>query len=269
MLDDEHELSPDALYLYKMSKAIYNGAVPLDLANMKPGPIAHSRGLTKANRILRLYVSTNKPSENLRTLTIYIIRVYVPMYFNVKYYSSVVHGSALFCKFIQWTRYLEPNLRDVLDGVIQNNSYYAHPENILLTMLFDDRKALRDRAINRILYYRDKMHDPVILRVYKKYNINFDCVGYTDMIDMNDDSILSEPAFTRNIPFDHLVEYLDFDEPPLLDPQIPMHIQGTDRYVQLLTTASKRENNGEAVMAVTVESRQKIPRMERKKDLQK
>lgn len=65
-------------------------------------------------------------------------------------------------------------------------------------------------------------------RVYKKYILNFDATDYVSMVDMNNDDILFEPAFTRQIPYDHLVEYLDFDEPPLADPQIPMHIQGTE-----------------------------------------
>lgn len=273
MMDHEHELelSTDVKYLYQIAKAISNGIVPVDLANIKPGPIAHSRWLTKASRLLRLYVTTNTPSTNLKTLAVYIITVYVPMYFNVKFYNSVVYGSALLLKFIRWTRYLQPNLRNIVDGVIQNNSYYAHPENILLTMLFDDRKAIRDRAIKKILHYREKLYDPTKLRVYKKYILNFDATDYVNMVDMNNDDILFEPAFTRQIPYDHLVEYLDFDEPPLADPQIPMHIQGTERHVQLLTSVSKRviEKNREGVMAVTLESRKKTPRMESKKDLKK
>lgn len=273
MMDHEHELelSTDVKYLYQIAKAISNGIVPVDLANIKPGPIAHSRWLTKASRLLRLYVTTNTPSTNLKTLAVYIITVYVPMYFNVKFYNSVVYGSALLFKFIRWTRYLQPNLRNIVDGVIQNNSYYAHPENILLTMLFDDRKPIRDRAIKKILHYREKLYDPSILRVYKKYILNFDATDYVNMVDMNNDDILFEPAFTRQIPYDHLVEYLDFDEPPLADPQIPMHIQGTERHVQLLTSVSKRviEKNREGVMAVTLESRKKTPRMESKKDLKK
>lgn len=269
--EQERELSTDVKYLYQMAKAISNGAVSVDLANIKPGPVVHSRWLTKASRVLRLYTTTNTPSENLKTLAVYIIRIYVPMYFNVKYYNSVVYGSVLLSKFIRWTRYLPRNLLNIVDGVIQNNSYYAHPENILLTMLFDDRKAIRDRAIKKILYYREKILDPTKLRVYKKYNINFNASDYTDMIDLNDNNLLSEPAFTRNIPYDHLVEFLDYDEPTLDDPNIPMHIQGTERYVQLLTSVSKRviEKKREGVMAVTAESREKQPRMESKKDFKK
>ena len=119
------------------------------------------------------------------------------MYFNVKYYNSVVYGSALLGKFIIWTQYLDQNLRNVVHRVVANNPYYAHSENVLLAMLFDDRKAIRDRAVNKILHYRNVLYDPAELRVYKKAAINFNCTNYIDMINLNDDTILSEPLFCQ------------------------------------------------------------------------
>ncbi|KAL7732913.1 hypothetical protein ACLKA6_006034 [Drosophila palustris] len=50
-------------------------------------------------------------------------------------------------------------------------------------------------------------------------------VDYTEMVNLDDDSILSEPPFTASIPYDHLLEYIEFDEPPLPVPEIPSHIQ--------------------------------------------
>lgn len=134
------ELTTDAMYLYKMALAISSGEVSADLSNIKPGPIAHSRWLTKASRLLRLYVTTNKPSKNLKILANYIMKVYTPMYFNIKYYNSVVYGSVLFYKFIRWTQYLDSNLREIVNIVVKENAYYAHSENVLLAMLFDDEK---------------------------------------------------------------------------------------------------------------------------------
>lgn len=190
------------------------------------------------------------------------------MYFNVKYYSSVVYGSALLGKFILWTQYLEPNLRNVVHKVIATNSYYAHSENVLLTMLFDDRKAVRDRAINRILHYRRMLYDPTQCRVYKKPVINFNCTNYIDMIDINNNSILFEPPFTHKIPYEHLEEFLASDDPPLEDPRIPSHIQGTERHVQLLTSVSRRavSEKREGILAATIAAREKFPRLDSKKD---
>ena len=88
------------------------------------------------------------------------------------------------------------------------------------------------------------------------------------MIDLDDDDILSEPPITKNIPYDYLKEYLGSENPPLPDPKIPCHIQGTERYVQLLTNVSRRTTvkNREGVMFVTDASRKKIPRLESKQD---
>ena len=143
----KHELSTDGKYLLQTASSISDGFIPADLANKKLGPILHSRWLTKASRILRLYVSTSTPSDNLRLLAEYVIKVYVPMYFNVKYYSSVIYGSALLFKFIRLINFLPPTPREVIHSVVQNNSYFAHPENIIVSMLYDDRKSVRDEAI--------------------------------------------------------------------------------------------------------------------------
>jgi len=268
-IESERALSTDAKYLYRMAKAVSNGYCPEDLANHTPGNVVHSRWLTKASRILRLYVTTNLPSTNLKILANYVMKVYVPMYFNIKYYSSAIYGSKLLFQFIRSTQYLSPSLKEIIYKVVQNNAYFAHPENVLLTMLFDERKHIREKAIKKILYYRDKLYDATKLRTYEKHIINFDAIDYIDLINLDDDNILSEPPFTSKIPYEHLLECIDFDEPPLPDPQIPSHIQGTERFVQLDTNVSRRsiQKNRDAIMAVTVASRTTTPRMDSKKDL--
>ena len=57
----------DQRYFYDMCLAIRKG-FPLNeaLANRSPGKLCESRWLTKANRIMRLYVSTLNPSDSLR-----------------------------------------------------------------------------------------------------------------------------------------------------------------------------------------------------------
>ena len=198
---EQQEYSTDSKYLYDMAHAISNGVVSVDLANIKPGKIVHSRWLTKAARLLRLYVTMKNPAENLRILVEFIIKVYVPMYFNIKYYNSVVYGSVIFCKYITWSQFLEQNLRNIVNQVIKNNSYFAHSENVLLSMLFDDRKEMRDSAIKKILRYRDNVDDSLELRDYNKPDIDFQCSDYTNMIDLNDINNVFERVFVEVILF--------------------------------------------------------------------
>lgn len=266
---EEKSLSTDVSYLYRISKAVSEGTCAEDLSSMKPGQIVHSRWLTKASRLLRLYVATRLPSTNLKILANFIMKVYVPMYFSVKYYNSVVHGSVLLYKFIKSTQFLPQNLKQIVNKIIQNNAFFAHPENVLLAMLFDERKSVREKAIKKIQYYREQLYDSTNLRPYKKHPINFNCTDYVDLVDLDNDDILSEPPFTTTIPLEHLLEYINSDVVPLPDPGIPSHIQGTERCVQLLTHVSRRviAKNRDDVMAVTLESRTRTPRMDSKKDL--
>jgi hypothetical protein len=45
--------------------------------------------------------------------------------------------------------------RDIVEDVFSRNAYMAHPENVLLTMLCDSNKSLRDRAVKTILQIRE------------------------------------------------------------------------------------------------------------------
>ncbi|GBN38752.1 hypothetical protein AVEN_125189-1 [Araneus ventricosus] len=73
---DRIVLSNDQQYLYDICLEISHGECYSDLALRKPDPVAYSRWLTTAGRILRLYVVTEKPSGNLIILAMYIMKVY-------------------------------------------------------------------------------------------------------------------------------------------------------------------------------------------------
>lgn len=70
-----NDLSSDQKYLFEISQAISKGSCSIQLAKKKPGTINHARWLTLANNILREYMATEKPSENLNLLVEFIIKV--------------------------------------------------------------------------------------------------------------------------------------------------------------------------------------------------
>ena len=59
-------LSTDQQYLYDIYQSVSAEKLSEGLANTNPGQMAHSRWLTTANRILRLYVSIDEPSQTLK-----------------------------------------------------------------------------------------------------------------------------------------------------------------------------------------------------------
>lgn len=56
---DSNDLSTDQLYLKHICQAVAEGQYSPSLAKRVPGKMAHSRLLTTANRVLRLYIVTN------------------------------------------------------------------------------------------------------------------------------------------------------------------------------------------------------------------
>lgn len=154
LLENKNDLSTDQKYLLDMCIAVSSGNCTLDLSLRNPGKIAHSRWLTLANRVLRLYVATENPTENLKTLAEYIVKVYAPVWFNIKLKPSCTYGSKHLFNLISYSRYLSDDLKNVIDPIIQRNGYFAAPENLRLSMLCDERKIQRELGLRRVLKAR-------------------------------------------------------------------------------------------------------------------
>jgi hypothetical protein len=105
------EMSSDQKYLYRIVSAVITGIFPEDLGNKSLGKMSHARWLTRANRILRLYVSTESPSENLTTLATYIVNVYAPTWFSIKTHPTCKDGARHLWKLIFASRYLSTELK--------------------------------------------------------------------------------------------------------------------------------------------------------------
>lgn len=76
---DREQLGTDQKYIFDVTTAVSAGEFPASLAFKNPGKLSHARWLTTANRIVRLYISTPTPSENLVKIATFIIKVYAPM----------------------------------------------------------------------------------------------------------------------------------------------------------------------------------------------
>jgi len=91
-----NNLSADQAYGYRITQAIRTGELPADLALLEIGPVSHSRWLTTANRICRIWVSKHglkgKTLQNLRLIVEYIVGVYFPCWFQIKVKHLWVEG---------------------------------------------------------------------------------------------------------------------------------------------------------------------------------
>ncbi|KAK4881771.1 hypothetical protein RN001_005090 [Aquatica leii] len=203
--------------------------------------MSHARWLTKANRILRLYVSTEIPTNELKQLATFAVKVYAPIWFEIKLNRTCKEGARYFWKLVYNCRYLPQELKSVVDPVIKRNAFFAHPENLLLSMLSDKQKHVRKLAARRILKAR-KSSESLQLRVFEVPKINLNASSYIDLIDWQQS--YSQPPILTNVPdktLHSLVESGGDDEVLFL--RLPCHTQAVERVVKTVTEAAMPQNS--------------------------
>lgn len=262
-----NDLSEDQKYLLQICKAIKSGFCSLELSLKPPGTLNHSRWLTCANRILRLYVSTSEPSDELITIVNYLLNVYVPQWFSIRKNKSIKHGSRHFFEQIRLSRYLPENQRSVVDAAISRNSFFALPENILLSMMVDEDHEVRSLALQKILFARQKKQE---VRCIKLPEINFNSTNYYEIIDWSVTPYNSPPVL-NHISDDVLTTrllnneiYLDWEFEAY-----PCHTVAVERLVKLVTETSLKvcgQENREGYIRATLKSRGIMDKFNTKKD---
>ena len=147
------KLSKDQKYLLDIALACQTGQSAfltkkgLALAKRSPGCLNHSRWLTRANRILRLYVSTSKPSSTLSTLVYIILNCYASNWFNLKKNHVHLEDPKGFFQIVNsYNEVLALEEQAIVEPVLTGNNYFRNPENVLLAMLFDPSKESEEEG---------------------------------------------------------------------------------------------------------------------------
>ncbi|CAH1111111.1 unnamed protein product [Psylliodes chrysocephalus] len=119
------------------------------------------------------------------TLTVtameFMVKVYGPVWIDIKRKSSRCDGERHVFRMKQLSRYLNNELKAVIDPVIKRNAYFCHPENLLLAMLSDDRPAIRQLSLRRIFKACTKIFTDV--REFDIPELDFDASKYYELID--------------------------------------------------------------------------------------
>jgi hypothetical protein len=63
----------------------------------------------------------------------------MPVWVEIKYSTYITDGPRHIYKAIQTSLYLSEDSKKVVHPVIERNAFFAHPENILIAMIFDER----------------------------------------------------------------------------------------------------------------------------------
>ena len=232
------DLSSDQQYLLDICHAVNTGQCSVSLSHRQPGQLVMSRWVTLANRVLRFYIATEKPSENLKTIAQFVLKVYAPMWFTIKSKPSCKDGSKHLWMQMNRSRYLPDDIKTVVDPVIQRNGYFGHPENILLTMLTDERSAIRELGLRRIMRARASKTRLRGVRCFEVPTLNFDAAEYIDMINWQN-CVITEPPATKSLSDEELESLVRTPETPVVQfPRFPCHTQAVERSVKAVTEAS-------------------------------
>lgn len=259
------DLSTDQQYLLDICKAVMKGECCDDISRRNPGAMSHARWLTTASRILRLYVASDSPTDNLKTLATFVVKVYCPGWFQIKTNSSCKDGAVNVWSMIKASRYLPDELKCIIDPVIRRNAYFCHPENILLAMVTDDRKDMRELGVRRILKARTQEVRGV--RKFTVPDLNFSAEDYISLIDWQTCSITESPL-TMELSQTDLERLVASHNVPVLNfPKFPCHTQSVERGVKLVTEACAAvcgEKSRHGFILNRLESRELMPQFNTK-----
>ena len=144
----------------------------LILSFREVGGLNHSSWLTLGCRILQFYVAQEKPTSNLSTLAEFLIKVYFPSWFQIKFKNKITDKPKNYLNILtQVMGFPNKIIQDIAVAVLHRNAYFAHHENILLAMVADNDHNVRLLAVNKIFS----------IRVSKK---NLDDVGHDEEVDV-------------------------------------------------------------------------------------
>lgn len=265
---DRSILSKDQQYLLDISSAVQSGICPIDLSHREPGPLSHARWLTMANRILRLYVSVEYPSDEHKIVVHFILKSYMPVWFNIKKSKYLTDGPEHIFQTVKSSRFLPENLLQVIDPVIERNAYFAHPENLMLSMIVDKRTHIRELGLRRIIKARTSAPKRKSIRAFHPPKLNFQATEYSELIDWTA-TTLSPPPLLRRISNEEIrAKILTGDTAAewRFD-KFPCHTQAVERCIKLVTSASQKVVGFEArdgLIRTTLQSRAAMPCFESK-----
>ena len=213
------------------------------------GHVHNARWVTAASNVLVLYMQEEEPSENLVLLVKYIVNCYFPALLTIKKTPHCSNGARHVFEMVQLSRDLleieHPDEYSVVLGCIEDNSYYLHPEQIVLSMVTDPDEKVKAEGINLIEKFRaqdkerkEKCSGLMKIRTFRKpKTIDFSANNYYTMVKIDDfdEHEVCSPPILRDYSIDD-IKNCNFSEG---FKKVPSHSQHVERFVALTSKAAE------------------------------
>ena len=221
----------------------------------QPAKMHSARWLTTAIAILVLLFQNIEPTfaEDLRRLGTIVVVWYGPMFFKIKKEPKVFNGAKHFYESIKLAResFNEKELK-VATRYIRINSFMAHPEAILLAMVFDEDKDIRMKGLDMIIKARARWEESSKIRkfVAPGPRLNMKANTYYEMVDLNarryKNYVTAPPLLSK---YDDETLTALVKSGTLEVPDIPVHSVNNERCIKDTSQASKMEVGADNVHA--------------------
>ena len=269
------DLSSDQKYLRLAVTAVMTGVIPDQLKSLKCGPVCHSRWLTLCSTITVMYMKVNglrgNAKKNLEDFVFFIVTKNAPMWFSIKSKPDLIDGPRHYFKQVQLIRILPKQVQDIVKENISRSAYHAHPENVLLTMLTDERQEVRTKAVEHITKLRMDSDNPdkgdISVRKFVVPDINYECEDYTEMIDF-DKEVIYEPNLTADLTLEDL-DKIKLEK--LSVKKFSNNNQGVERLLKQTSRACERVvgwARRDGFLRASAKSRTLMPKFSSKRDFE-
>ena len=155
-------------------------------------------------------------------------------------------------------------MKSITNKVLQENSYFAHPENIIIACLADSRVQIREKAVTYILTARDMFDQEIHPKKFLPPHLNIEATDYVDMIDWDIEQ-KTEPPLTMKLSRE---EIISARKQPLILPKYPCQTQNVERTVPVVTDSCLQKVGYSARhrwILSTLESRRLVPKFNTEK----
>ena len=144
-----------------------------DLVGQTIGPLVSSRWNTGGNRVMCKYTRTRRPSKGLIGLTKAVLNLYLPGWFQFKCFPHIQEGARNYFFLLELSKDLVKEDMTIAQRVLQDNSFWAHSENLVISMLSDQREEVRRKGVLRILQARREFDPESHPRKFISPKVNF------------------------------------------------------------------------------------------------
>ena len=153
----------------------------------------------------------------------------------------------------------------IAQKVLQDNAFWAHSENLTISMLSDSREEVRRKAVLWVMKARREFNQDTHPRQFISPTVNFEAHSYFDMIDWHS-LVSTEPPLTMDLSVD---EILNIIRGPIILADYPNLTQSVERMVRVVTEVAPRKAGYRArhrAILELLESRALVPKFNTKKD---